>query len=185
MGLAASIVIYPAGTPASATPAARKKLAEAMVAAMEASGLIAADAASALDHDPAATFATAQVIEGEGAKSGKVPWLHYSIEPELLAPTVGELVYSDTAKNWWNEKDRKKRDLVAIPHVDICVFARPHPLKDHDAKLVCKTNVLVEFNYADARLSDEVHRVRDPEHLFLRELSSAWGCLVKWGVVSG
>ena len=124
------------------------------------------------------------MIEGDGAKPPKVPWLHYSIEPELLTPAIAKLVYSDTAKNWWDEKDRKKRDLVAIPYVDVCVFAKSHAFKDHNAKLVCKTNVLIEFSYGDARLSDEIHRVRDPKHAFLRELSSVLGSPVKWGVVS-
>lgn len=185
MGISASIVIYPANAPASATPAARKKLADAIVAAMEESGLLSTDASSALAHDPTATFATSEVVEGDGAKPPKVPWLHYPIEPELLTPAIGKLVYSDTAKNWWDEKDRKKRDLVAVPYVDVCVFAKPHSFKDHNAKLVCKTNVLVEFSYADARLSDKIHRVRDPNHAFLRELSSVLGGPVKWGVVSG
>ena len=185
MGISASIVIYPVDAPPSATPAARTKLADAIVAAMEKSGLLSADASSAIAHDPAATFATAQVVEGDGAKPVKAPWLHYPIQPEVLTPAIGKLVYSDTAKNWWDEKDRKKRDLVAVPYVDVCVFAKPHSLKDHNAKAVCKTNVLVEFSYADARLSDEIHRVRDPKHPFLRTLSSVLGGPVKWGVVSG
>ena len=185
MVLSASIVLYPADAPPSATSAARKKLAAAIVAAMEESGLISPDASSTLAHDPTATFATGQVVGDDGAKPVKVPRLHYTIEPELLTPAIGKLVYSDTAKNWWGEKDRKKRDLVAVPRVDVCVFAKPHCLKDHNAKAVCETNVMVEFSYADARLSDKTHRVRDPKHRFLRELSSVLGSPVKWGVVSG
>ena len=185
MGISASIIIYPTDAPAAATPAARRKLADAIVAALEESGLLSPDASSTLADDPAATFATAQVIEGDGAKPAKVPWLHYPIEPELLTPGIGKLVYSDTAKNWWDEKDRKKRDLVAVPYIDVCVFAKPHTFKDHNAKVVCKTNVLVEFSYADARLSDKIHRVRDAKHPFLRQLSSMLGGPVRSGVVSG
>jgi hypothetical protein len=185
MGISASIVIYPTDAPPSATPTARKKLADAIVTALEASGLLSADASSTLAHDPTATFATAQVIEGDGRNPPKVPWLHYPIEPELLTPAIGKLVYSDTAKNWWDEKDRKKRDLVAVPYIDVCVFAKPHTFKDHNAKVVCKTNVLVEFSYADARLSDKIHRVRDAKHPFLRQLAAVLGGPVKSGVVSG
>jgi hypothetical protein len=185
MGISASIIIYPADAPACATPAARKKLAHAIVAAMEESDLISADALSTLAHDTTATLATAQVVEGDGAKPAKVAWLHYPIEPELLMPAIGKLVYSDTAKNWWDEKDRKKRDLVAIPYVDVCVFAKPHSFKDHNGKLVCKTNVLVEFSYGDAGRSDKIHRLRDPKHPFMRELSSVLGGPLKWAVVSG
>ena len=185
MGISASIVIYPTDAPASTTPTARKKLADAIIAAMEESGLLSPDTSSSLAPDPTGTFATAQVVEGERAKPRKVPWLHYPIGPELLSPAIGTLVYSDTAKNWWGEKDRKKRDLLAVPYVDVCIFAKPQAFKNHDAKLVCKTNVLVEFSYADARLSDEIHHVRDPKHSFLRELSSVLGSPMNWGVVSG
>jgi hypothetical protein len=185
MGISASIVIYPARAPATATPSARKKFGDAIVTALEESGLLSADALSTLAHEPTATFATAQVIEGDGAKRAKVPWLHYVIEPELLTPAVGELVYSATAENWWDETDRNKRDVVAVPCVDVCVFAKPHPFKDHNGKVLCDTNVLLEFSYADARLSDEIHRVRDPKHPFLRKLSSELGGPMKWGVISG
>jgi hypothetical protein len=185
MGISASIVIYPAEAPPSATPAARKKLANAIVHAMEETGVLSADTASTLAHDPSATFATAEIVEGDGAKPAKVSWLHYPIEPELLTPAIGELVYFDTAKNWWKEKDRTKRDLVAVPYVDVCVFAKPHAFKDHNAKVVCKTNVLVEFGYFDARLSDEIHRMRDTKHPLLTELASALGSPAKWGIISG
>ena len=183
MGHYGSIVIFPTRSPRASTPAARAKVASGIVSALEDTGLLAPG--STLEHDPEPTFATSHVLTDEKGKLRKLPWTHFAIEPELLTPAIGQLVYFDTAKNFYDEKDRKKRDLIAVPMVDVCVFSKPQAIDaDLDGNLLCKTSVLLEFNYGDARLSDEIHRVRDKRHRFMRALSKVLGSEIKWGVAA-
>lgn len=187
MGIYGAVVIYPVKSPVTTAPAARKKLADAIVVAMEECGFLPAGTLANLpdERDRLGTFATGELFEDKEGRPKKVACHHYAIDAERLTPAVGELVYCDTAKNLWGEKDRKKRDLIALPFVDVSVFSKPHELHDHNAKVVCKTNVVLEFSYQDVRLSKEIHRVRDEKHPLLKRLSSICESKIRWGVVSG
>ena len=183
MGIYGTVVIHPNSPAKATTDSDRKATAMSVIKCLVDLNLLQESGAEQLRHDDGTTMAIGQHIEGKQPKGLK--WIHYAIEPEHLTPAIGELVYCDTAKVWWGEKDRKKRDLIAIPYVDVTVFSKVLPFHDHDGQTVFDTNTLLEFSYEDARLSPEVHSVRDPKHKLFRSLQKALGSKISWGVVSG
>ncbi|MFI5380120.1 MAG: hypothetical protein ACHRHE_12545 [Tepidisphaerales bacterium] len=183
MGLYGTIVLYPTVAAKAAAPAAQKKLGLAVIEAFVRHDLLRAGAVAELSADREPSPVTCEYLSDKPPKG--LSWIHFAIAPEQLLPGIGSLVYTDTARGFLGEKDKKKRDLIAIPYVDVTVLSKPLEFHDHDGAVVLGSNVLIEFSYADARLSPIIHTLRDPRHPLLEDLASVLGSKIAWGVVSG
>ncbi|MAT69957.1 MAG: hypothetical protein CMJ58_10595 [Planctomycetaceae bacterium] len=127
---------------------------------------------------------TAEHLEDEPPPG--LQFSHYAIEPASLKPDIGDLVYAEPASVWWDEKEPQKRDLIAIPYLDVSVLSEALPFHDGSSgDLVFESNALIEFSYEDARLSPDIHQIRDGEHALFAALKNTFGCEFGWGVISG
>jgi hypothetical protein len=174
MGLIGNIVIFPkSGTP-SPEPA---HLARQVVAAFERRGLLRDGATSSvvISQDASATF------EAYVEESGLSPeeYAHLVIQPEHLTNALGALVYV------LDVDEEGVAGPIELPYMEVSVFSRPAPIYDGTLGEVIATSwAAVEFSYEDARLSDDVHRVRDEHHPIMSDLAAVFGSPLEWTVVT-
>ena len=183
MGTTGSILLYPASSPKAITAGVQKKIVSAIVEVMSECGVLQSGAQGRLVYDKLPTVITAEYFGDNPAKGSQLT--HVAIAPELLLPALDEVVYTDTAKSFWGEKDKKKRDLIAVPFVDVSVLSKSRTFHDGtDGKPVAVTNVLIEFSYEDARLSPKIHKVKKPRHRLITALEKVLDSKINWCVVS-
>jgi hypothetical protein len=135
-----------------------------------------------LDEEP--TFCTEELLEDN--QPPDLAYVHGAVDPQKLKPSIKSLVYAEPASVWWEEQDPAKRDLIAIPYVDVSVLSEAMPFHDGaSGELMFDSNALLEFSYEDAQLSPEIHQVRDEEHVLFSILKKSFGCEFGWSVISG
>jgi len=184
MGLSGTIVIYPTSPIPASSESERVASASAILRAMAEAGLLNPTIADGLGVDDEPTFCTGEHLEDDPPDG--LECTHCAIDPALLKYAIGDLVYAEPASVWWEEKDPEKRDLIAIPYVDVSVLSQPMHFHDGSSgDLVFESNALLEFSYEDARLSPDIHQIRDEGHVLFSILKKSFGCAFGWGVVSG
>jgi hypothetical protein len=173
MGLIGSIVIFPTnGTPLP-EPA---QVAAEVLAAFEKRGLVREGAATPVVS--AKGSATFQPYVDESALSPR-EYAYMVIQPERLTKALGTLVYVLDVDQEGNPGP------IVLPFMEVSVFSRPAPFYDGTLGEVVATSwAAVEFSYEDARLSEDVHGIRDEEHPILADLAALFGSPVEWTVVT-
>lgn len=172
------MILYPIGgvTPSSAD---LSSFVLRTVHALEKAGVIVAHVPSELDKEP--TFVTADL---EDIDETAIDWCHLYIEPAQLGPSAGTLVYPATEAVWSEEDSPVTKDNLAVPLLDITVLNQVLTVVDDIEKEVSSW-AFVEFSYEDARLSSDIHTIRDASHSVFLELNCVRGCEVGWSVIPG
>jgi hypothetical protein len=95
------------------------------------------------------------------------------IQPDQLTEKMGELVYLDTS-----------RGEIELPFVEITVLSEPETVQDFmSGEWLGDGYAAVEFSYEDVRLSEEIHRIRNRRHPFIKALEALLGEPINIGVV--
>jgi len=200
MGLNASVVVFPVcpgsrpgllarllGSESVATmlPAADLAgMARSVVGVFEGAGLLSPGTADAAVTDEGATFATCQVLEGE--PPGDLRWVHIGVEDQALRSTLAEIVYTATEEEWFGDLEiREHANAVAVPHVDVTCLSRPIALSNTRKRVIARSWLFIEFSYDDARVSAEIHKIRDASHAVFVRLEELLQAPVRWAVVDG
>lgn len=184
MGLYATVVLYPKSSTPMASKEDRHRYATAIVRAFIELGMIKPSAAPALKSDEEFTFATGR-LESLKTEVESFEMCHYDIDSVHLTPAIGELVYCDTAQGWWGEVEEDQADVLAVPTLDITLFSKALPFHDMDGMFLFESSIVIEFGYGDARLSLDIHRVRDESHPLFERLRDILGSEMEWCVVDG
>ncbi len=178
MGIYGSVVIF-AKKPQPHPRSELEAIARRALLAFEEGGMMRGGASASAKAERTATFATACVLEEPPAG---LDWVEITVEPAALLPALSDLVFTQSEA----ETDpRGRKGVLTLPYLKATVLSAPILLRDHDGEEVCDSWCLIEFDYEDCRLSEEIHRIRDDSHPLLRRIEQVMGCEVGWGVVSG
>jgi hypothetical protein len=174
MGLIGNIVIFTrSGTP-SPEPA---RIAREVIAAFERRGLLRDGAASSVvvSRNSSATFEAYL----EESRLSSEEYAYVAIQPEQLTKALGALVYV------LDVDEKGAPGPIELPYMEVSVFSRPAPIYDGTLGEVVATSwAAVEFSYEDARINDDVHRVRDERHPIISDLARVFGGAMEWTVVT-
>ncbi|MCG8592383.1 MAG: hypothetical protein MJE66_24080 [Proteobacteria bacterium] len=174
MGLYGNIVLYPADVatlvPCDAVREILRVFAEHQLVLPEAASIdLTAD-------DSSATFE-------EYVEESSLSDAHYAyacVRPEQLTKAMGQLVYV-------LDVDVQGQPIpIELPFLEISAFSTPAPLRDLVLdEIVGDVCAAIEFSYEDARLSEDIHRLRDPEHPILGALARVLGSRMECVVIAG
>ena len=203
MGLNASIIVYPAiewprhglftrivGQAADdpggmhtlpRSPDQLEGMARGVLTAFERRGFLSAGIAEG-----------ATATHGHGAFTGfefepppTLVWVHLPIDPSALLPAISAIVYMSTQREWWGDASHNP-ELLAVPHLDVTLFSAPVTIREEVlGEVVCETWAVIEFSYEDARVSKEIHRIRNGADPLFAALASVLGSAMRWGIVAG
>ena len=134
------------------------------------------DSTETSTDDCSATFEAH--VEDSGLSEGK--YAYACVAPEQLTKRLGELVYI------LDVDEEGAPGPIELPFLEVSAFSTPAPLLDPmTGRVVADVSAAVEFSYEDARLNEDVHRVRDDQHPVLRSLSELLRADVMWTVIAG
>jgi hypothetical protein len=182
MGIYGSVVIHPIG----GRPPSRDRLepiARDIVRAFERAELLAAGTVDATPASP-----ENRVVGHEGLPAG-VAGMNLAIDGRAFLPGITRLIYTRT---WGEHYDGLNLDFpegvtadqFVFPLLDVAVFTKAVRATHFDGELACRGWAMVEFSFEDVRANlDEVHRIRDEEHLLFQELAMVLKTEVGWTVV--
>jgi hypothetical protein len=147
-------------------------------------GLIHKGTADSAIIDRDTSFATSSIIETPDKDSpADLQWAHAAVDAARLCPAISSLIFTMTEKEY-NANPDMEPDTLALPYLDISVFSHAVAPAPNEMPHVISW-AFVEFNFADCRLDEEIHRIRDDSHPLFSELGRVFGCPVKWDVVCG
>ncbi len=165
------------------TPEQLESSARALLHALEELSLLQPGTAQSAVADEEPTFATSELLEDEPPED--IQWVHLSVDPSSLHPNLGQLVYTATEKEWFSGSRVEDPEAIAVPGLDVTCFSKPVSLRGAESRAVATSWLFLEFDFGDARLSPEVHTIREPAHPIFNRLSSILGSPVKWAVIAG
>src|SRR5262249_9242229 len=113
-------------------------------------------------------------------------WVHIPVEPTALLPAISAIVWTSTQAEWWGDfQTQNNPELLAVPYFDVTLFSASVEIRDLHGEVVCRTWAVIEFSYLDARVSEEIHRIRNEADPLFEALGSVLGSVIKWGIVAG
>jgi hypothetical protein len=152
-------------------------------------GFVTQGVAETASHTESATFATCDLLGDGRAIPAGLEWRHLAVEPCDLRPTISEIIWTLTAGQFYEESEipaGKSPEELALPYLDVMVFSREvkicDPVRNH---AVCNPWAVIEFSFEDCRLSDEIHRIRELDHPFFRDLTLIFGRDPAWDYCAG
>jgi hypothetical protein len=168
VGTHGSIVLYP---DSSATIADPQHVAREVIRAFEQAGLITPGTSRTTQPTGESSVTFELALE-----DGTLPeHVHFAVDASELSRDIEQLVYV-------SPEDEGELEL---PFLDISVFSQAVPLVDPmSGESIGQTTAAIEFSYEDVRLSDEVHRLRDPTHKVLVELAGVFGAPIRTAIVA-
>jgi hypothetical protein len=158
--------------------------ARAALRTFETAGFLPAGVAEVARADRTPTFATCRITE---RPPPDLDWVCLDVEPRLLSPAISEIVYTQTQAECsagTGVMDGSP-DELALPTLSVSVFSRAVDLTNEFSKGDVAGWAFVEFGFEDCRLSEDIHRIRNPQHRIFSQLAEVFGCEAKWGVVGG
>lgn len=105
-------------------------------------------------------------------------YAYFYISPENLTGKMKALVYL------LDENEDDSIEGIELPFIEITVMTNPQVVTDFvSGNSLGSARVAIEFSYADVRLNEEIHRIRDDKHPFIQELNNLLGSSISIGVV--
>jgi len=204
MGINASIIVYPAtegprhrllasiGRRAANNPAMNtapqspdqlEGIAREVLAAFERRGFLSGGTAGSATARRGQGVSDARI---EFASPPSLVWVHIPVDPTALLPAISAIVWTSTQAEWWGDfQTPDNPELLAVPYLDVTLFSASVEIRDLLGEVVCQTWAVIEFSYLDARVSEEIHRIRNEADPLFEALGSVLGSVIKWGIVAG
>ena len=175
MGLYGNIVIYPTDAVPLMPP---HECVQAILRLFVEHGLLKQAAEKCAPESGRASATFEAYVERSAPTAAQ--YAYVLVPPELLTKKLKELVYVLDVDTDGNPAP------IELPFLEVSAFSELVPLDDTMAGSgVPEVAAAVEFSYEDARLSDDLHRVRDETHPVLSALSRLLGAPMGWTVIAG
>ncbi len=158
-------------------------VAKGILTALEDLQLIAKGTTKSSKADRESTFATCEVLDRPPAG---LLWTHIAVSPRALRSSMADLVYIATEQQWSGDVETPDDpDALAVPLLHVTCLSQPISLTEAGRRVVATSWAFLEFSYEGARLSDDIHTIRNPSHPLFARLGTLLGGPVKWAVAVG
>jgi len=111
---------------------------------------------------------------------------HRQVSISSLKPRISELVFTTTPREIEGDLvDEEGADEQFVPTIDIVIFREivyftdSNPANRHEQE-VCSW-AFIEFGFEDFRFTEEVHSLRNPNHLILKDFGDIFHSRMDWG----